>query len=62
MEGYGHSRERSYPITIAAGLFWRTSFISLPLKSGDRVNVGDQRNHGAALSGRVRGVLRTGGR
>lgn len=53
--------ERSYPITIAAGLFNEPASF-LPLKSGDQVMLVTNETPGAALSGQGSRRTRTGGR
>lgn len=53
--------ERSYPITIAAGLFNEPASF-LPLKSGDQVMLVTNETLAPALSGQGSRRTRTGGR
>lgn len=59
-EDYSHSRERSYPITIAAGLFNEPASF-LPLKSGDQVMLVTNETLAPLYLDKVRGVLERAG-
>lgn len=58
-EDHSHSRERSYPITIAAGLFNEPASF-LPLKSGDQVMLVTNETP-PLYPDKVRGVLEQAG-